>query len=106
MGHGLLVSGIRATLAHPDCGGCFSRFSPVIDSRFTYRGENVVQVMEEYADELVIRKPSVSISAPSLLAISIYGRISTTSCSTSHGRASRPTMRSSNFSTVSLEPNV
>jgi putative transposase len=70
----------------------FSRFSPAVDARFSYRGEDVVQTWNGSARLSVI--PGVfglTWAQSSSRAISICGPISTVSFSTSRGRASRLT---------------
>ena len=76
-----------------------------VDPRFSYRGEDVVQTLERICNEAsAIPRRSASIRAPSSSrAISISGPTSGVSCSTSRGRASRPTTASSNPSTASSE---
>jgi putative transposase len=85
----------------------FSRFSPVIDPRFSYRAEDVVMTLERSAESSVIRRRSVSTRAASLSpAISICGLTATTSFSTSPGPESRPRMPSSRLSTASSGRNA
>lgn len=85
----------------------FSRFAPVIDSRFSYRGEDVVATLERVCAEVGYPARSASISAQSpSRAISISGRIRTTSRLASAGPASRRTTRSSRRSTVDCAPSA
>ena len=44
----------------------FSRFSPVIDPKVSYRGEDVVQTLDVFAKRLAIQRQSVSIRGQSL----------------------------------------
>ncbi len=77
----------------------FSRFSPVVDPRFSYRGEDVVATLERTCRSVgypkTIRAPS---SSPVTL---ICGPISAASNWTSHVRASPRTMPTSRASTAS-----
>lgn len=70
----------------------FSRFSPAVDARFSYKGEHVVQTLEWVCRQsgypATIR---VDMAASSSLVISTCGPITRASCSTSPGLASRRT---------------
>jgi putative transposase len=85
----------------------FSRFSPAVDPRFSYRGEDVVLTLERvckivgYPKTIRVDQGSEFISRD--LDIWAYQKVS---CWTSHGLASRPTTASSNPSTESSEANV
>jgi putative transposase len=85
----------------------FSRLSPAVEPRFSFRGADVVEVLERVGREVGSRQRSGSIRAPSSCrAIWICGRISAASHSTSRNQASRRTMRLSNLSTASSERSV
>jgi putative transposase len=85
----------------------FSRFSPAVDARFSYRGEDVVQTLERVARLSVIPKAfGLTKVRSSSRATSICGPISAVSSSTSRGRASRPTTASLNPSTASSEASA
>ncbi|MGY4601445.1 transposase InsO family protein [Bradyrhizobium sp. GM22.5] len=85
----------------------FSRFSPAVDPRFSYRGEDVVLTLERVCKTVgypkTIRVDQGRSSSP---AISTSGLTRRMSFSTSPGRASRPTTASSNPSTASSETNA
>ena len=77
----------------------FSRFSPALEPRFTFRGVDVVEVLERVWREVGFRRRSVSIRAPSSYhATWICGPTNVASHSTSPGQANRPTMPSSKHS--------
>jgi putative transposase len=85
----------------------FSKFSPVIDPRFSYRAEDVVMTLERVCGEVGYPKTIVLTRAASLYpVISICGLTATMSFSTSPGPESRPTMPSSRLSTASSEVNA
>ena len=85
----------------------FSRFSPAREPRFSFRGPDVVEVLEKVGREVGLPATMGSTKAPSLYrAILIYGLINAASRSTSPGQESRPTMRSSKRSTVASAPSV
>jgi putative transposase len=85
----------------------FSRFSPAVDPRFSYRGEDVVLPWSASAKPSAIPRRSESIrDRSSSPAISTSGLTRRVSCWTSRGRASRPTTASSNLSTASSEANA
>lgn len=73
----------------------FSRYAPVIDPRFSYRGEDVVQVLGKVCAKsgypATIR---VDPGTEFVSRASICGLTPEASCSTSPGPASRRTMRS------------
>ncbi|ACK50447.1 hypothetical protein Msil_1494 [Methylocella silvestris BL2] len=81
----------------------FSRFSPAVDPRFSYRGEDVVLTLERicrrvgYPKTIRVDQGSEFISRETL----ICGPIKKASCSTFRGLASRPTTLSSSRSTAS-----
>jgi putative transposase len=81
----------------------FSRFSPVVDPRFSYRGEDVVADAGTgmQVGRLSQRRSGSTRVRSSSPAILIYGHTPITSSSTSRGRASPRTMRSSSPSTAS-----
>lgn len=85
----------------------YSRFSPAVDARFSYRGEDVVQTLERvcrivgYPKAIRVDQGSEFISRDS-----ISGRINTVSFLTSHDPANRPTTALSNRSTASSAPSV
>ena len=85
----------------------FSRFSPVLDVRFTYRAEDVVQTLDRvcatigYPKTIRVDQGTEFVSRD--LDIWAYMRGSP---STSHGLESRPTMRSPRHSTAASEPNA
>jgi putative transposase len=85
----------------------FSRFSPVLEPRFTFRGADVVEVLEEVGRQGGSRRRSGSIKAPSSSrVIWTCGLISAASYSTSRDQASRPTTHSLKRSTDASERNV
>ena len=85
----------------------FSRFSPVLEPRFTFRGVDVVEVLEEVGRQGGSRRRSGSIKAPSSSrVIWTCGLISAASYSTSRDQASRPTTHSLKRSTDASERNV
>jgi putative transposase len=85
----------------------FSRYVPVLDPRFSYRAENVVQTLQEICAVVAIRRPSVSTRARSSSPVtSICGPTSMASRWTSAGLASRPTTRSSKPSTGASAQSV
>ena len=85
----------------------FSRFSPALEPRLTFRGGMSSRYWKELGERSDCRPAFVSTRAPSSChATWICGLINAASRSTSLGRESRPTMRSSRPSTVASEPNV
>ena len=85
----------------------FSRFVPVLDPWFSYRGEDVVQTLERVCGGLVIRTRSAWIRVQSSSRGTwIYGPTGAALPSTSHGPASRPTTPSSRRSTVVCARNA
>ena len=81
----------------------FSRFSPVIDPRFRYRGEDVVAKLERVCAVMTILARSGSIRVRSSSRVtSICEPIKTTSRSTSAGPESRRKMRLSKRSMARL----
>ena len=86
----------------------FSRFSPALEPRFTFRGMDVVDVLERVGREVGLPATiRVSTRALSLChGTWICGLTNAASSSTSPGRASRPTMHSSKRSTVDFEPSA
>ena len=85
----------------------FSKFSPVIDPRFSYRAEDVVLTLEWSVVLSAIPRQSVSTKVrSSSRAISTCGLTRTTSSSTSAGQGSQRTMRLSKPSTASSGPSV
>ena len=86
----------------------FSRFSPALEPRFTFRGADVVDVLEKSRPSRSdCRQRSASIKEPSLYpAIWISGLTSGVSRSTSADRASQPTMLSSKPSTAGFGLNA
>ena len=79
----------------------FSHYAPVIDPRLAYRGADVVATLDRvckamgYPGAIRVDQGSEFVSA-----IWIYGHTRTTSRSTSHGQASRPTTPLSRHSTA------
>jgi putative transposase len=86
----------------------FSRFSPaLVEPRFTFRGVDVVEILEEVGRKWDFRPRSESIRAPSLChAIWIWGPISVASRSISLGLGSRPTTPSLKSSMAASERNA
>ncbi len=86
----------------------FSRFSPALEPRFTFRGDRCRRgAGKSLGEKWDCRQRSGSTRARSLSrAIWICGPTSAASRSTSPGRESRPTMRSSKPSTVASERNA
>ena len=86
----------------------FSRFSPAVDPRFSYRGEDVVLTLERicktvgYPKTIRVDQGSEFVSR----VISISGLTKRALCWISRGRASRPTTASSNPSTASSGTNA
>ncbi len=73
-----------------------SRYCPVADPRFAYRGEDVVQTLERVCHQIGYPQTIRSTTAPSSSAgTSTCGPMPTRSPSTSRDRASRPTTASS-----------
>ena len=74
----------------------FSRYAPVIEPRFSFRGADVVEVLERVCGEIgfpaTIRVDQGTEFVSRDLDLWAYHR---GSCSTSRGRASRPTTPSS-----------
>jgi putative transposase len=84
--HGQLATGHRIRVL--TVVDTFSRFSPVIDPRFSYRAEDVVTALEGAVHPRAIRRRSGSIRAPSLSAeTSISGLTRRASRWTSHSPA-------------------
>ena len=85
----------------------FSRFSPVIDPRFSYRAEDVVATLERacaatgYPKTIRVDQGSEFVSRDLDLWAYVKG-----SRWTSHGRANRPTTPSSRRSTVACARSV
>lgn len=85
----------------------FTRFSPAVDPRFSYRGEDVVQTLERICRSVGYPKAiRVDNGSDSSAGILICGPIRKTSCSTSLGPASRPTTGSSKALTASSAPSA
>jgi putative transposase len=85
----------------------FSRFSPALDARFSYRGEDVVQTLERVCN--IVGYPNsirVDQARSSSRAISISGPINAASFSTSRGRGNQPTTASLNPSMASSARNA
>ena len=86
----------------------FSRYSPVIDPRFSYRAEDVVRALERtcsmigYPKTIRVDQGSEFVSRD----LDLVGLTPTASRSTSHGQVSLRTMRSSKPSTVASGPSV
>jgi len=80
----------------------FSRFSPVVDPRFSYRGEDVVQTLE-LACKTVGNPTAIRVDQGSefISATSTFGHTRRVSSSTSPGRESPRTMPSSSRSSAS-----
>jgi putative transposase len=76
----------------------YSRFSPALEARFTFRGADVVEVLERVGRQVGFRRRSVSIW--------IYGPTNDESRLTSPGQASRPTMHSSKHTMVASGPSA
>jgi len=85
----------------------FSRFSPIVDPRFSYRAEDVVLTLEQACAAMgspkAIRVDQGSSSSP---ATSTCGPMPTTLRWTSRGRASRRTTPSSRRSTAGCGRNA
>src|ERR1700712_2701888 len=83
----------------------FSRFSPAVDPRFSYRGEDVVLTLERICKTVGYPKtiPASTRDRSSSPAISISGLTRKVSCWIFRGRASPPTTALSNPSTASSE---
>ncbi|MCP1838428.1 hypothetical protein J2R78_001395 [Bradyrhizobium sp. USDA 4538] len=85
----------------------FSRFSPTLAPRFTFRGSDVAEVLERACKEVGFPARSGSIkAASSCRAILICGLTSAASRWTSRGPASQPTTHSSRPSMVASGPNA
>jgi putative transposase len=85
----------------------FSRFSPALEPRLTFRGAMLSRCWKESGKRRDCRQVFASIRALSLChAIWICGPTGMASHSTSPDQESPPTMRSSKRSTVASEPNV
>src|SRR3546814_20979160 len=85
----------------------FPRFSPVLDPRFSYRGEDVVSTLDRVCGQTGYPKTiRVEQGSEFIPAISISGLISAASSSTSRAPASRPTTRSSRRSTAGCGRNA
>ena len=79
----------------------FSRFSPVLDARLSYRGEDVVQTLDRVCDAIGYPKTiRVDQGTEFVSAISTSGLMRGASRSTSPGQASQPTTPSSKPSTA------
>jgi putative transposase len=82
----------------------FSRYSPVIDPRFSYRAEDVVQTLERTCAMIGYPSPSASIrDRSSCRVISTFGPTPKASRWTSVGHASRPTTPASKLLTGASE---
>ena len=86
----------------------FSRFSPALEPRFTFRGADVVEILERVGRAIAIAgKHSRPTKALRLChATWICGPTSAASRLTSPGQENRPITRSSKPSTVASEQNV
>ena len=85
----------------------FSRYSPALEPRFTFRGADVVEVLERVGRQGDSRRQSVSIKVPSSSHETwICGLISAASRSTSRDQVSPRTTPSSKPSTAASERNV
>jgi hypothetical protein len=85
----------------------FSRFSPALEPRFTFRGTDVVEVLEKVCNEVGFPATILSIkAASSCRAISMSGRTSAASRWTSHVRENQLTMPPSKPSTAVSRPNA
>lgn len=85
----------------------FSRYSPALDARTSYRGEDVVQTLERTCAEVGYPKTIRADQARSLsVATLICGLMRSALRSTSRGRASRRTMPSPKRSTAESGPNA
>jgi putative transposase len=83
----------------------YSRFSPAPEPRFTFRGSDVVGVLERVCNEVGFPARSASIKVPSSSrAIWICGPINEASRWTSPGQVNPPTMPSSKHSTDASGP--
>jgi putative transposase len=85
----------------------FSRFSPAVDPRFSYRGEDVVLTLERICN-IVGYPKTIRVDQDRSLspAISISGLTRRVWCWISRGRENRRTTASSNLSTASSEANA
>ena len=83
----------------------FSRFSPAVDPRFSYRGEDVVLTLASAKPLATPRRSALTKDRSLSPAISISGLTRRVSFWISRGRASRRTA-SSNPSTASSEANA
>ena len=85
----------------------FTRYSPVIDPRFTYRSENVVEALDQACARLGYPKAIwVDQGTEFVSRTWTCGPTPTASPWTSLGPASRRTTLSSRPSTVDSEPNA
>ncbi len=85
----------------------FSRFSPIVDPRFSYRAEDVVAALEQTCGVWAIPRRSAWTKGPSSSPeTSTYGPMPTASRWISRGPASRQTTPSSRPSTAACEQNV
>lgn len=85
----------------------FSRFSPAVDARFSYKGEDVVQTLERVCRQVGYPATFVwTMAANSSPETLIYGPIIRASCSTSRDQASRPTTATSRVSMASSAPSA
>ncbi len=85
----------------------FSRFSPVLDPRYSYRGEDVVQTLEQVCATVGYPKSIAWTRAQSSSAATwTYGPMPRTSPWTSAGRASRRTTPSLRPSTGASGPSA
>ena len=85
----------------------FSRFSPAVDPRFSYRGEDVVLTLERICKTVGYPKTiRVDQGSSLFLAISMSGLTRRVWCWIFRGRESRRTIASSSPSTASSEANV
>lgn len=86
----------------------YSRFSPAVDARFSYKGEDVVQTLERvcrqvgYPTTIRVDNGSEFISRD----LDLFGPITRVSCSTSPGQASRPTTATSRVLMASSAPSA
>ena len=80
----------------------FSRFSPVLEPRLSFRGADVVEVLERVGREVGLPATIRVDRGTEFVSRDLCGPINAPSRSTSPGRASQPTTPSSNRSMVNF----
>lgn len=84
----------------------FSRYVPVLDARFSYRGEDVVATLDRVCAKVGFPSTIRVDQGSEFISRDISGPTATASRSTSPGLASRPTTRSSKPSTAGSVRNA